>query len=76
VELPSGPRELHALRSLLDANESDVRARLRFSRAGEDVGAAPAAPREHRESWPWLAALVLFLFAIEAWWASRKGAVA
>ena len=76
VDLPSGPRELHALRSLLDANESDVRARLRFSRAGEDVGAAPAAPREHRESWPWLAALVLLLFAIEAWWASRKGAVA
>ncbi len=76
VAFASGPRELFALRSLLDAGESDVRARLRFTRGGESVGAAPAAPREHRESWPWLAALVLLLFALEAWWASRKGAVA
>ncbi|MCB9599718.1 MAG: VWA domain-containing protein [Sandaracinus sp.] len=76
VALDGGPRELHALRSLLDASESDVRARLQFSRAGETVTTAPAAPREHRESWPWLAALVLLFFALEAWWASRKGAVA
>ncbi len=67
----TGDRELHALRSLLDERESDLSARARFTRGGNDTRSALSAPREHRESWPWVAGVLLLLVLLEAWWATR-----
>lgn len=69
-------RELRALRSLLDAGESDVRPRARFTRSGRASEAAAALPEEHQESWPWLAALLLLLLVAEIAWATRRAEVA
>lgn len=68
----TGDRELHALRSLLDASESDVRARATFTESGGEATAEIAAPEEHAEAWPWLAALLLLLLAAEIGWATRR----
>lgn len=65
-------RTLHALRSLLDASESDLSARATFTRGGEGTEAALSAPREHRESWPYVAGALLLLMLGEAWWATRR----
>ena len=69
-------RELHALRSLLDASESDVRARARFTTAGGGTTTELAAPEEHAEAWPWLAALLLLLLTAEILWATRRRSAA
>ncbi len=65
-------RELHALRSLLNARETDVRPRANFIRGGRRSEAAVATPQEHRESWSWLAAALLLLIVAEIAWATRR----
>lgn len=73
-QVEAGDRRLHALRNLLDPAESDIRPRARFTRAGREARAATVEATEHREAWPWLAGALLLLLALEAWWATRKGA--
>ncbi len=65
-------RELHALRSLLDPGESDLRPRVRFSRAGAGGDTTLGVAEEHHEAWPWLAALLLLLLVAEIAWATRR----
>ena len=83
VDVPADPgeyairterRELRALRNLLDPSESDLRPRARFTRgeAATEVERAEAA--DHSEAWPWLAAALLFILAVEALWATRRAA--
>lgn len=72
----AGDRERFALRSLLDAEESDLSARATFVRHDGREATVIEEPIEHRESWPWLAALLLVALALEALWATRKGAAA
>ncbi|WP_053234901.1 vWA domain-containing protein [Sandaracinus amylolyticus] len=69
-----GRRRVHALRNLLSSEESDVRPRARFvsREGGAEVSASER--REPREAWPWLAAALLVILAIEVVWATRKGA--
>jgi hypothetical protein len=67
-----GARRLHALRNLLDASESDLSSRARFTRGGRQTRGATLDAAEHRESWPWLAAALLLVLAVEAWWATRR----
>jgi len=69
-------RELYALRHLTDAEESDLRPRAVFARSDGGGGVATVEPVEHRESWPWLAAILLALLAIEVLWGTRRGAPA
>jgi hypothetical protein len=72
-EVTTGRRTLFALRNLLDAEESDLSPRARFTRGDrEAVGAAAAT--EHMESWPWFAGALVLLLLFEALWATRKGA--
>lgn len=70
----AGGRRLHALRSLLDPTESDLRARARFTRRGRATVSARAEDAEHRELWPWIAGALLALLFAEAFWATRKAA--
>lgn len=70
----AGRRELYALRNLLDPSESDLTPRARFTRGGSETETQVAEPSDHREAWPWLAGLLLFVLAGEALWATRKGA--
>lgn len=72
----AGERQLRALRSLLDAEESDLRPRATFTRRDGRTAVRTAEPVEHREAWPWLAGLLLLLLAAEVIWSSRRGAVA
>ena len=65
---------MHALRSLLDPVESDLRPRARFTRRGQLQRSARAEDADHREVWPWLAAALLLLLFAEAFWATRKAA--
>jgi hypothetical protein len=74
-EIEVGGRRLRAMRSLLDARESDLRPR------GGIVGTAGVVPVtvteariEHFELWPYLALLLVLLLAIEVWWATRREA--
>lgn len=69
-----GGRRLHALRSLLDPTESDLRARARFTRRGRATVSARAEQLEHRELWPWIAGALLVLLFAEVVWATRKAA--
>jgi hypothetical protein len=71
-----GERERFALRNLLDAEESDLAPRARFVRRDGETAVATAAPVEHREAWPWLAAALLVLIAAEVVWSTRRGAAA
>ncbi len=71
-----GERERYALRSLLDPAESDPTPRATFTRAGGGRAEVTLEPVAHRESWPWLAIALLVVLAIEALWATRKGAAA
>jgi len=70
----TGDRRLHALRNLLDANESDIRPRARFTLGGRRTAVTAADATEHHEIWPWLVALLLLFFVADALWATRKGA--
>lgn len=72
----AGERELHALRSLLDASESDLRARAHFTESGAETTAELIAPDEHAEAWPWLAGLLLLLLTAEIVWATRRRSAA
>ena len=83
VEVPAEPgayairterRELRALRNLLDPSESDLRPRARFTRADAATEVERAEAADHSETWPWLAAALLFILAIEAVWATRRAA--
>lgn len=71
-----GRRRAHALRNLLAPAESDLRPRARFvtREGGAEVRASER--REPQEAWPWLAAALLIVLAIEVAWATRKGAAA
>ena len=68
----AGGKDLFALRSLLDAGESDVRPRLTFTEGGRETEAELAVAREHRESWPWFAGLMLLFLLAEVAWATRR----
>ena len=61
--------ERFALRSLLDAEESDLRPRLEVTRGGERATGALVEAEEHAESWPWVAGLLLVLLLAEVAWA-------
>lgn len=65
-------RELHALRNLLDASESDVRPRLEMTRAGRAASGGAVEAEEHSEAWPWFAAALLALLVADAVWATRR----
>ncbi len=60
-----------ALRSLLDAAESDLTPRLEVTEGGERAEGALAEADEHAESWPWVAGALLILLLLEVFWASR-----
>lgn len=60
-----------ALRSLLDAHESDLSPRLEVTEGGEAAQGAVDEADEHAESWPWVAGLLLLLILLEVLWASR-----
>jgi len=70
VSTPDGER--HALRSLLDRSESDVRPRLTFTEGGAETETELARAEEHAESWSWVALLLLLVLAAEALWATRR----
>jgi len=67
-------RELYALRHLTDAEESDLRPRASFAREDGGGGVATVEPVEHREAWPWVAAILLALLVIEVLWGTRRRA--
>ena len=69
-----GHRRLHALRNLLDPAESDVRPRARFETATSGGAVTTAEAREPREAWPWLAAVLALVLALEVLWATRRNA--
>jgi hypothetical protein len=73
-EVRAGARRMFALRNLLDEGESDVRPRARFTVAGAAASVRAADRVETQESWPFVAAALLVLLALEALWATRKGA--
>ena len=68
----AGGVERFALRSLLDAAESDLTPRLELTEGGERVAGALEEAREHAESWPWAAAGVLLFLLLEVAWATRR----
>ena len=71
-----GGRERLALRSLLDAEESDLRPRASFTRTDASALVATSEAIAHHEAWPWLSLALLILLVLEALWATRKGAAA
>jgi len=60
-----------ALRSLLDAAESDLTPRLEVTEGGERAEGAVNEAEERAESWPWVAGVLLLLLLFEVLWASR-----
>jgi hypothetical protein len=70
----AGGRELFALRHLLDASESDLSPRARFTRGGSETTVEAASARDHREAWPWLALALVIILATETLWATRRQA--
>ncbi len=68
----AGHRALFAIRNLLDPVESDLRPRARFTQGGRRTDAVLRERAEHQEAWPWLAAALLIVLALEALWATRK----
>lgn len=72
----AGDRELFALRNLLDPGESDLSPRLELVRGGAAEAGAIEEPDQLFEAWPWFAAGLLLVLAIEAWWATRRRAAA
>lgn len=73
-QVKAGTRRMFALRNLLDAGESDVRPRARFTVAGRSATVRAADRVETQESWPYVAGALLLLLVLEALWATRKGA--
>lgn len=71
-----GERERFALRNLLDADESELSPRARFVRHDGRAAHVTAEPIVHREAWTWIALALLIALALEALWATRKGAPA
>jgi hypothetical protein len=71
-----GERERLALRSLLDAEESDLSPRASFTQSDERAPVATSEAIAQHEAWPWLALALLFLLGLEALWATRRGAAA
>ncbi|MEM9069724.1 MAG: VWA domain-containing protein [Myxococcota bacterium] len=69
-------RPRHALRSLLDRSESNIRPRARFLEGGAATEGQLAEVEEHAESWPWIAGLLLLVLGLETWWATRRRATA
>lgn len=67
-----GTRERLALRSLLDAEESDLSPRASFTQRDERALVATSEVAQHREAWPWLGLALLILLVLEALWATRK----
>lgn len=72
-EVRSEDRTLFGLRNHLDAEESDLRARARFTRGDREAVGASAAV-DQVESWPFFVAALLLLLLCELLWATRKGA--
>jgi Ca-activated chloride channel family protein len=72
----AGERERFALRNLLDPEESTLAPRARFVRHDGRTAHVTSEPIEHREAWPWIALALLIFLALEALWATRKGATA
>lgn len=70
----AGDRTFHAMRSLLDASESDVSPRLRITRGGTAESAARLEPARQTESWPWLALALLGMLLAEVLWSTRRSA--
>ncbi|MEM9190566.1 MAG: BatA and WFA domain-containing protein [Myxococcota bacterium] len=68
-----GRRELSALRNLLNAEESDISPRARFTRGGEATGEVLTDAVDHVESWPWFVGFLLLILLLEAVWATRRG---
>lgn len=72
----AGERELHAIRHLLDPEESDLRPRGTFTRSEGGGAIATVEPVEHLEAWPWITAALLLLLFVEVLWGTRRGAAA
>jgi hypothetical protein len=72
----SGDRHSVALRSLVEGGENDVRPRVRFVAAsgGHAVARVEASRATSHEAWPFAVGALLVLLALEALWATRRGA--
>jgi len=71
-----GEQERFALRNLLDPEESDPSARVELEVTDGRTSTAVSEASEPRQAWPLLAIGLLCLLALEALWATRKGAAA
>jgi hypothetical protein len=72
----SGGRVRYALRSLLDADESNLEPRARFVEHDGGPEVTTTGARAPTEMWPILAGLVLVVLVLEALWATRRNAPA
>jgi Ca-activated chloride channel family protein len=72
----AGATERFALRNLLDAEESDLSPRAELVVTNGATTGEVSEAREPLEAWPYVAGFLLFVLAIEALWATRKGAPA
>lgn len=72
----AGGRVRYALRSLLDAGESNLAPRARFVETAGGPEITTTGARAPTEAWPILAGMLLVVLVIEALWATRKGAPA
>jgi hypothetical protein len=71
-----GEQARFALRNLLDPEESDLSARVELEVTDGRTSTAISEASEPRQAWPFLAIALLVLLALEALWATRKGAAA
>lgn len=71
-----GETERFALRNLLDAEESDLRARAELVSIDADGSGGVMEAREPTEAWPIIAVVLLVILVLEALWGTRKGAAA
>ncbi len=65
-----------ALRNLLDPEESDLSARAELETTDGRTTSTVSEASEPRQAWPFLAIGLAILLALEALWATRKGAAA
>ncbi len=65
-------RSLHALRNLLNPEESELRPRLEIAEHGEELVARASGATTPRESWPYFVFALLLLIAIEAFVSTRR----
>ncbi len=73
-EVRVGARRLVGLRNLLSAEESDPRARARFITQGGEGADVAGQAAATREAWVYVALALLLVLALEALWATRRGA--